>query len=114
MEKKKAIILSSVFIAAIIIVGLFVFIFLVQAEVKEEDKLVPEGVVGRVPYRGSLSATVYQLIGGLRSGMGYCGCRTIADLKRKAEFIRISNAGLRESHPHDVVITNEAPNYRLT
>ncbi len=85
-----------------------------QAEVKEEDKLVPEGVVGRVPYRGSLSATVYQLIGGLRSGMGYCGCRTIADLQRKAEFIRISNAGLRESHPHDVVITNEAPNYRLT
>jgi IMP dehydrogenase len=85
-----------------------------QGDVHDEDKLVPEGVVGRVPYRGTLAAIVYQLVGGLRSGMGYCGCRTLAELKRKAQFIRITNASLRESHPHDVIITNEAPNYRLT
>lgn len=85
-----------------------------QGDVREEDKLVPEGVVGRVPYRGTLAAIVYQLVGGLRSGMGYCGCRTLPELRRKAQFIRITHAALRESHPHDVIITNEAPNYRLT
>lgn len=76
-------------------------------------KLVPEGVEGRVPYRGPLSETVFQLIGGLRAGMGYCGCRNIHELKTKTRFMRITPAGLRESHPHDVVITKEAPNYSL-
>lgn len=74
-------------------------------------KLVPEGVEGRVPYKGILADTVYQMMGGLRSGMGYCGCETIQDLHRKAQFIRITGAGLRESHPHDISITKEAPNY---
>ena len=74
-------------------------------------KLVPEGVEGRVPYKGPLSDTVFQLMGGLRSGMGYCGTQTIAELKEKGRFVRISNAGLRESHPHDISITKEAPNY---
>jgi IMP dehydrogenase len=77
------------------------------------DKLVPEGIEGRVPYRGTLSAMVHQLVGGLRSGMGYVGCNTIPELQQKAKFIRISGAGLRESHVHDVIITREAPNYRL-
>ncbi len=77
------------------------------------DKLVPEGIEGRVPYRGPLSETVYQLVGGLRSGMGYCGVRTVADLKAKAKFIRITAAGLTESHPHSVNITKEAPNYMV-
>ena len=77
------------------------------------NKLVPEGIEGRVPYRGPLSAMVYQLVGGLRSGMGMCGTRTIPELQQKARFIRISGAGLRESHVHDVIITREAPNYRL-
>ena len=76
-------------------------------------KLVPEGIEGRVPYRGPLSASIYQLVGGLRAGMGYCGCRTIEELHQKARFIRITNAGLRESHVHDVIITKEAPNYRI-
>src|SRR5215510_8440055 len=76
-------------------------------------KLVPEGIEGRVPYRGTMAAMVYQLVGGLRSGMGYCGTHTIAELQQKARFIRISGAGLRESHVHDVIITREAPNYRL-
>ncbi len=76
-------------------------------------KLVPEGIEGRVPYRGTLSAMVHQLVGGLRSGMGYVGCQTIPELQQKARFIRISGAGLRESHVHDVIITREAPNYRL-
>jgi len=76
-------------------------------------KLVPEGIEGRVPYRGHLAAMVHQLVGGLRSGMGYAGCNTICELQQKAKFIRISGAGLRESHVHDVVITREAPNYRL-
>jgi IMP dehydrogenase len=75
-------------------------------------KLVPEGIEGRVPYRGTLAAMVHQLVGGLRSGMGYVGCQTIPELQQRAKFIRISNAGLRESHVHDVVITREAPNYR--
>ncbi|MBQ1414139.1 MAG: IMP dehydrogenase, partial [Clostridia bacterium] len=74
-------------------------------------KLVPEGVEGRVPYKGPLADTVYQMMGGLRSGMGYCGCQTIEDLHRKAQFIRITGAGLKESHPHDISITKEAPNY---
>src|SRR6267154_1403851 len=77
------------------------------------DKLVPEGIEGRVPYRGTLAEMVYQLVGGLRSGMGYCGTRNIPELQQKARFIRISGAGLRESHVHDVIITREAPNYRL-
>ncbi|MGH9513112.1 MAG: IMP dehydrogenase [Terriglobales bacterium] len=74
-------------------------------------KLVPEGVEGRVPYRGSVSMIVHQMVGGLKSGMGYCGCSTIAELLQKARFVRISVAGLRESHVHDVMITREAPNY---
>ena len=77
------------------------------------NKLVPEGIEGRVPYRGTLAAMIYQLVGGLRSGMGYCGTRTISELQQKARFIRISGAGLRESHVHDVIITREAPNYRV-
>lgn len=82
-----------------------------QDSVTDRDKLVPEGIEGRVPYRGRLHDILFQLVGGLRSGMGYCGCRTIADLHRDAEFVRITGAGLRESHPHDVHITKEAPNY---
>ncbi|MEW6068610.1 MAG: IMP dehydrogenase [Nitrospirota bacterium] len=82
-----------------------------QAGVKS-SKLVPEGVEGRVPHKGPLSHGIHQLIGGLRSGMGYCGCRNLAELRRKARFIMITNAGLRESHVHDVIITKEAPNYR--
>ncbi|MDR1464438.1 MAG: IMP dehydrogenase [Oscillospiraceae bacterium] len=77
----------------------------------DSRKLVPEGVEGRVPYKGPLSETVFQMIGGLRAGMGYTGCRTIQELQTKARFIRITNAGLIESHPHDVFITKEAPNY---
>jgi IMP dehydrogenase len=84
-----------------------------QTEQAEEDKLVPEGIVGRVPYRGSLAANLYQLIGGLKAGMGYCGCRTLDELREKARFIKVSAAGMRESHVHDVIITKEAPNYRL-
>jgi IMP dehydrogenase len=76
-------------------------------------KLVPEGIEGRVPYRGTLAAMVYQLVGGLKSGMGYCGCNTIPDLQQKARFVRISWAGHRESHVHDVIITREAPNYNV-
>ncbi|MCL5022832.1 MAG: IMP dehydrogenase [Nitrospirae bacterium] len=79
----------------------------------ETKKLVPEGVEGRVPFKGPLSQSVHQLIGGLRSGMGYCGCGSLAELRKKARFIRITSAGLRESHVHDVVITKEAPNYRI-
>ena len=84
-----------------------------QGDVMEEDKLVPEGIEGRVPYRGHLSSVLYQLIGGLRSGMGYAGCATIEELHENARFVRITNAGLRESHVHDVIITKEAPNYRI-
>ena len=80
----------------------------------EDDikKLVPEGVEGRVPYKGPLSDTVYQFVGGLRASMGYCGAKTIQEMKENAEFVKISNAGLRESHPHDVIITKESPNYQ--
>ncbi|MDA8241507.1 MAG: IMP dehydrogenase [Nitrospiraceae bacterium] len=83
-----------------------------QQEGVETKKLVPEGVEGRVPYKGTLAQSVHQLMGGLRSGMGYCGAKNLAELKRKAKFISITNAGLRESHVHDVIITKEAPNYR--
>jgi IMP dehydrogenase len=76
-------------------------------------KLVPEGIEGRVPYKGPLADLAYQLVGGLRAGMGYCGCRNIAELQTKAKFLRLTSAGLRESHVHDVIITKEAPNYRL-
>ena len=76
-------------------------------------KLVPEGVEGRVPFKGALSETVFQMLGGVRSGMGYCGCSTISDLQEKAKFIRITGAGLKESHPHDISITKEAPNYSV-
>ena len=79
----------------------------------DADKLVPEGIEGRVPYRGSLSSSVYQLLGGLRSGMGYCGAPNLADLRDRARFVRISSAGLSESHVHDIIVTKEAPNYRL-
>ncbi len=78
----------------------------------EAQKLVPEGVEGRVPYKGSLSNSVHQLLGGIRSGMGYCGVKNLSELKRKSRFTRITNAGLRESHVHNVIITKEAPNYR--
>jgi IMP dehydrogenase len=84
-----------------------------QSEVTTEAKLVPEGIEGRVPYRGSLSQSIYQLIGGLRSGMGYCGCRNLDELRTKARFIKVTTSGLRESHVHDVIITKEAPNYRV-
>lgn len=81
----------------------------------EDDikKLVPEGIEGRVPYKGPLSETIHQFVGGLRAAMGYCGTKNIKELKTKSKFVRITNAGLRESHPHDVVITEEAPNYRV-
>jgi IMP dehydrogenase len=79
----------------------------------DEAKLVAEGIEGRVAYKGKLADTVYQLVGGLRSGMGYCGVDTIAALKKRARFIQVSAASVQESHPHDVIITKEAPNYRL-
>jgi IMP dehydrogenase len=79
----------------------------------EDKKLVPEGIEGRVPYRGGLSATLHQLYGGLRSGMGYCGAADLAELRSRARFVRITSAGLQESHVHDVIVTKEAPNYRI-
>ncbi len=82
-----------------------------RQETLSPDKLVPEGVEGRVPYRGPLAKSVLQLVGGLKSGMGYCGCRNLEELRTKARFIKITNAGLRESHVHDVTITRESPNY---
>jgi IMP dehydrogenase len=84
-----------------------------QGDVESETKLVPEGIEGRVPYRGVLSDSVQQLIGGMKAGMGYLGARTIQELRQKAKFIRITSSGLKESHVHDVIITKEAPNYRL-
>jgi IMP dehydrogenase len=84
-----------------------------QGEDIAGDKMVPEGIVGRVPYRGRLSDNIFQLIGGLKAGMGYAGCHTLEELREKARFIQISAAGMRESHVHDVIITKEAPNYRL-
>ena len=83
------------------------------AQGEETSKLVPEGIEGRVPYKGPLAEMVTQLVGGVRSGMGYCGCATIGELQKKGRFVRITAAGLRESHVHDVIITKEAPNYRL-
>ncbi len=80
---------------------------------QNNKKLVPEGVEGRVPYKGPVSETIYQMMGGLRSGMGYCGCATIEELRTKAQFTQITAAGLKESHPHDIYITKEAPNYTL-
>ena len=79
----------------------------------EKEKLVPEGVEGRVPYKGPLSSSIHQLVGGLRSGMGYCGCRTLDEMRKNARFIQITNAGWRESNVHDVIINKEAPNYRI-
>jgi IMP dehydrogenase len=78
----------------------------------EDDikKLVPEGISGRVPYKGTLSEVMYQMLGGLKAGMGYCGAKTILDLQ-KAQFIKITSSGVKENHPHDVIITREAPNY---
>jgi IMP dehydrogenase len=82
-----------------------------QGEIVDSDKLVPEGIEGRVAYKGPVTNVVFQLVGGLRTAMGYCGTPTIADMRAHARFVRISNAGLRESHPHDITITKEAPNY---
>jgi IMP dehydrogenase len=84
-----------------------------QADVRDGSKLVPEGIEGRIPYRGSLTSNIHQLVGGLRSGMGYIGASNLNELRRRARFIRISSAGLQESHVHDVIITKEAPNYRI-
>jgi IMP dehydrogenase len=84
-----------------------------QGDIEEDAKLVPEGIEGRVPYKGPLSSSVFQLIGGLRAGMGYVGCGSLDELRQKAKFIRITAAGLKESHVHDVIITKEAPNYQI-
>ncbi len=84
-----------------------------QGGVQNDSKLVPEGIEGRVPYKGTIAMNVFQLLGGLRSGMGYVGCRTIDELRTKAQFVQITSAGLKESHVHDVIITEEAPNYRV-
>lgn len=84
-----------------------------QAHVKEDSKFVPEGIEGRVPYRGPLSTSLYQMVGGIKSGMGYLGCKTISEVHQKAQFQRITSSGLRESHVHDVIITKEAPNYHV-
>ncbi|WP_337769589.1 IMP dehydrogenase, partial [Phascolarctobacterium faecium] len=77
------------------------------------DKLVPEGIEGRVPFKGLAAETIFQLVGGLRAGMGYCGAKDIEEMITKTQFIRMTGAGLKESHPHDVIITKEAPNYSL-
>lgn len=82
-----------------------------QSDVQEESKYVPEGIEGRVPYKGPLANSLYQLVGGIRSGMGYLGCQTIEEVQKKAKFVRITDSGLKESHVHDVIITKEAPNY---
>jgi IMP dehydrogenase len=82
-----------------------------QGDVEDVDKLVPEGIEGRVPYKGPVAVVLNQLIGGLRQAMGYCGAPTVDEMKR-ARFVRITGAGLRESHPHDITITKDAPNYR--
>jgi len=84
-----------------------------QGEQTQTSKLVPEGIEGRVPHKGPLSSLVHQLVGGLKAGMGYCGCRTIPELQERARFVRVTQAGLKESHVHDVIITKEAPNYRI-
>jgi IMP dehydrogenase len=79
----------------------------------DADKLVPEGIEGQVPYKGSLSGFIYQLVGGLRAGMGYCGTRSIEELRQRGRFVKVTSAGVKESHAHDIAITKEAPNYRL-
>ena len=84
-----------------------------QGDVEETDKLVPEGIEGMVPSRGPLANQVHQLVGGLKSGMGYVGAKNLIDLKKRARFVQITSAGLKESHVHDVTITKESPNYRL-
>ena len=85
-----------------------------QGDIGNVNKLVPEGIEGRVAYKGALSPLVYQMLGGLRSAMGYAGAPDIETLRTKSQLIQITNAGLRESHPHDVTVTKEAPNYRIT
>ena len=82
-----------------------------QGDVEDSDKLVPEGIEGRVPYKGPLRHVVQQVVGGVRQAMGYCGAETIEDMKTGTRFVRITGAGLRESHPHHVTVTKEAPNY---
>jgi IMP dehydrogenase len=84
-----------------------------QDELEDPGKLVPEGIEGKVPYRGSIAASVHQMIGGLRAGMGYLGCGSLAELREKARMVRVTSAGLKESHVHDVIITKEAPNYQV-
>ena len=85
-----------------------------QGAVVDANKLVPEGIEGQVPYRGSLSENIYQLLGGLRAGLGYTGSIDLATLRERAQFVRITGSGQKESHPHDVIITKEAPNYRMS
>ena len=82
-----------------------------QNKINDSTKLVPEGVVGRVPYKGDLFESIHQFTGGIRSGMGYCGCENINDLKNNSKFVQITGSGLQESHPHNVMITKESPNY---
>jgi IMP dehydrogenase len=84
-----------------------------QDDETNAGKLVPEGIEGRVPYKGNLALIIDQMVGGLKAGMGYTGCRTLAELRTKSRFIRVTSAGLRENHVHDVIITKEAPNYRM-
>ena len=84
-----------------------------QHDIDSEQKLVPEGIEGKVPYKGNLQETVYQLVGGIKSGMGYIGAKNLKELVEKAKFVKISSSGLKESHVHDVIITKESPNYRL-
>ena len=82
-----------------------------QAGEEDNSKLVPEGIEGRIAYKGSLKDVIFQLAGGIRAGMGYCGCATIKELQENSKFVKITGAGLIESHPHDITITKEAPNY---
>jgi IMP dehydrogenase len=84
-----------------------------QDPLNNADKLVPEGIEGRVPYKGSVVSIIYQMVGGLRASMGYCGCATIEDMRTRTEFVEITSAGMRESHVHDVQIVKEAPNYQV-
>jgi len=79
----------------------------------DESKLVPEGIEGRVPFKGPASGIIYQLVGGLRIGMGYCGAKNIQEMKENAKFMRVTLAGIQENHPHDVTITHESPNYKI-
>jgi IMP dehydrogenase len=87
--------------------------FVPEENLSDSQKLVPEGIEGRVPYKGFLVAVVHQLIGGIRSGMGYTGCADIKELRTKTKFVRVTAAGMRESHVHDVIINKEAPNYSV-